>query len=73
MPTTTVDLPPEAEARLRHLAEETGQSKEALIREIIARGLEDVEDYYRAAAVVERIRRGEEEVLDDELWRDLDD
>jgi RHH-type transcriptional regulator, rel operon repressor / antitoxin RelB len=31
------------------------------LREIIERGLEDMEDYYWAANVLERVRKGEEQ------------
>jgi len=41
---------------------------------MIERGLEDMEDYYLAADVLERIRKGEEEVVGSEdFWRGLDD
>ena len=71
---TTVRLSSEIEQRLNALAARTGRSKAYYLREIIEQGLEDVEDYYLAAEVMERIRRGEEEVLtSEEAWRGLDD
>jgi RHH-type transcriptional regulator, rel operon repressor / antitoxin RelB len=60
---TSIRLDAETELRLTALAKETGRSKAFYLREIIRQGLEDVEDYYRASAVSERIRRGEEEVI----------
>lgn len=57
---TSIRLPEETEARLDSLARKTGRSKAYYLREIIERGLEDMEDYYLAADVLERIRKGEE-------------
>lgn len=66
-------LAPDIEERLDFLAAKTGRSKAYYLRELIERGLEDVEDYYLAAEVLERIRRGEEDVLKSEdFWRGLD-
>ena len=70
---TSIRLAPEIEERLAFLAAKTGRSKAYYLRELIERGLEDVEDYYLAAEVLERIRRGEEEVVKSEdFWRGLD-
>ncbi len=71
---TSVRLSPEAERRLDFLAVQTGRSKAYYLREMIERGLHDMEDYYLAAAVLERIRKGEEEVMSaEDFWRGLDD
>ncbi len=59
---TTIVLSPETEARLDFLASETGRSKSLLLREIVERGMEDIEDYYLSIAVLERIRAGKERV-----------
>ena len=59
---TTILLSPESEERLDFLASQTGRSKSSFLREIIDRGLDDVEDYYLAVAVLERIRAGKERV-----------
>ena len=70
---TSVRLSSDTEKRLEVLAAKTGRSKAYYLREMIERGLEDMEDYYLAAEVMERIRRGEEEVLtSEEFWRGLD-
>ncbi|TGS10738.1 ribbon-helix-helix protein, CopG family [Mesorhizobium sp. M2E.F.Ca.ET.209.01.1.1] len=70
---TSIRLAPEIEERLDFLAAKTGRSKAYYLRELIERGLEDVEDYYLAAEVLERIRRGEEDVVKNEdFWRGLD-
>lgn len=71
---TSIRLSPEIEERLAALSARTSRSKSYYLREIIERGLEDVEDYYLAEEISERIRRGEEEVLSsEEFWRGLDD
>ncbi|HXG28752.1 MAG TPA: DUF6290 family protein [Nevskiales bacterium] len=57
---TSIRLPPETEKRLDFLAEQTGRTKAFYLREIIERGLEDMEDYYLAADVLERVRKGRE-------------
>lgn len=59
---TSVRLAPDMERRLDHLAAQTGRSKAYYLREIIERGIEDMEDYYLAANTVERIRKGQEQV-----------
>lgn len=69
---TSIRLAPEIEERLDFLAAKTGRSKAYYLRELIERGLEEMEDYYLAAEVLERIRRGEEDVVKGEdFWRGL--
>ena len=69
---TSIRLTPEIEQRLDLLASKTGRSKAFYLREIIERGLDDMEDYYLAADVLERVRKGEERVYSlDEVERDL--
>ena len=58
----SIQLSPETEQRLALLASQTGRTKAFYLREIIDRGLEDIEDYYLAADVLERIRKGREQV-----------
>ena len=60
---TSIRIAPEMEQRLDFLAAQTGRTKAFYLRELIERGLEDLEDYYLAADVLERVRKGEEEVL----------
>lgn len=60
---TSIRLAPEMEKRLDFLAAQTGRTKAFYLRELIERGLEDLEDYYLAADVLERVRKGEEGVL----------
>ena len=59
---TSIRLNPETERRLDFLATRTGRTKAFYLREIIERGLEEMEDYYLAADVVERLRQGDERV-----------
>ena len=59
---TSIRLAPDVEQRLDFLAAQTGRTKAFYLREIIARGLDDMEDYYLAADVLERVRKGQEKV-----------
>lgn len=58
--TTSIRLAPEADQRLDFLASQTGRTKAFYLRELVERGLEDLEDYYLAADVLERLRKGQE-------------
>ena len=62
---TSIRLAANVEKRLNFLASHTGRSKAYYLREIIERGIEDMEDYYLAAQVLERVRKGEEQVYSD--------
>lgn len=69
---TSVRLTPDLESRLTKLAQSTGRTKAYYLREIIERGMEDVEDYYLAAEIAERVRQGKEAVYSEaEIRRDL--
>ena len=57
---TSIRLSPESEQRLDFLASQTGRSKAFYLRELIESGLDDLEDYYLAADVLERVRNGRE-------------
>ena len=59
---TSIRLAPETEQRLDFLASSTGRTKAYYLREIIDHGLTDLEDYYLAAEVLERVRKGQEAV-----------
>ena len=65
---TSIRLEPEIEARLDALAARTGRTKAYYLRELITRNLDDLEDYYRAVEISERIRRGEEKT---HSWKDV--
>ena len=69
---TSIRLDPEIEQRLNHLAAQTGRTKAYYLRELVTNGLEDLEDYYLAAATMERVRKGKERVFTlEEVERDL--
>lgn len=69
---TSIRLDPATEQRLDRLAAQTGRTKAYYLRELVKNGLEDLEDYYLAAATMERVRKGEEAVYTlDEVERDL--
>ena len=73
---TSIRLAPEIERRLESLAAHTGRAKTYYLNEMIERGIEEVEDYYLAAEVLERVRSGTESVYSAEEVRrslDLDD
>ncbi|MDZ7662780.1 DUF6290 family protein [Thiohalophilus sp.] len=71
---TAVRLPDELNERLVALAKRTGRPVSYYIREAIEEHLEDLEDIYQAEQVLERLRRGEEQIVDgEEFWRDLAD
>ncbi len=59
---TSIRLPAETEQRLDYLATQTGRTKAYYLREIIERGIVEMEDYYLAADVLERVRKGQEPV-----------
>jgi len=59
---TSIRLSPDVEKRLDYLAGQTGRTKAFYLREIIEKGLDDLEDYYLATDVLERVRKGEERV-----------
>lgn len=59
---TSIRLTPETEQRLDYLAIHTGRTKAYYLREIIERGIAEMEDYYLAAEVLERVRKGQEQV-----------
>lgn len=58
---TSIRLSPETEKRLNNLAARTGRSKAFYLRHAIEDYLDDMEDYYLAADVLKRVRRGGEE------------
>ena len=59
---TSIRLAAETERRLDFLAAQTGRTKAFYLRELVEHGIEGLEDYYLAADVLERIRKGEEPV-----------
>ena len=67
--TVSIRLTQEVEQRLDHLATQTGRSKSFYLRELIEGGLDDLEDYYLADATMERLRKGQEKMLDSDQVR----
>jgi len=63
---TSIRLTPSVEARLDNLAQKTGRTKAFYLRELVERGLQDLEDYYLANEVFKRLEQGQEEVLSSE-------
>ena len=57
---TSIRLSPDLGDRLDRLAAKTGRSKAFYLRQIIGNGISEMEDYYLAADVLERIRKGQE-------------
>jgi RHH-type transcriptional regulator, rel operon repressor / antitoxin RelB len=69
---TSIRLPEEIEQRLDALAEKTGRTKAFYIREMILSHIDEMEDYYLAAEVVERLRKGQERTFTtEEVKKDL--
>ena len=69
---TSIRLDSATKQRLDNLAAQTGRTKAYYLRELIRNGLEDLEDYYLAAATMERVRKSEEVIYTlDEVERDL--
>jgi RHH-type rel operon transcriptional repressor/antitoxin RelB len=69
---TSIRLSAKDEERLAFLSEQTGRSKAFYLRQLIENGLDELEDYYLAADVLERVRRGKEKVhSSSEVRRDL--
>ncbi len=60
----SIRLNPLIEHRLDNLAHLTGRTKSYYLRELIEGGLDDLEDFYLAHATLERVRNGQEAVID---------
>lgn len=59
---TSIRLDKETERRLDFLARTTGRTKAWYLRTLIAEHLDDLEDYYLADHIAERVRQGKERV-----------
>ena len=62
----TIRLPESTDERLSRLAKETGRTKSFYVKEALKNYLEDLEDIYLSDKVVDRIRKGEEDVISSE-------
>ena len=58
----SIRLAPETERRLDYLVSQTGRTKAYYLRELTERGIGEMEDYYLAADVLERVCKGQEPV-----------
>ena len=65
----SIRLDPKTVSRLEELAQQTGRSKSYYLRELIEGGLEDMEDFYLADAAMERVRKGQEKLVDSQVVR----
>ena len=65
----SIRLDPKTVSRLEELAQQTGRSKSYYLRELIEGGLEDMEDFYLADAVMERVRKGQDKLVDSQVVR----
>jgi predicted DNA-binding protein len=70
--TLTVEIDADTERRLKALSDRTGLSEVEHVAQILKYGLEEVEDYYRASAIAERIRDGKEKTYPlEDVMREL--
>ena len=65
----SIRLDPNTVSRLEELAQLTGRSKSYYLRELIEGGLADMEDFYLADAAMERVRKGQEKLVDSQVVR----
>jgi len=65
----SIRLDPNTVSRLEELAQQTGRSKSYYLRELIESGLTDMEDFYLADAAMERIRKGQDKLVDSQVVR----
>ena len=69
---TSIRLDAATEQRLNHLTSATGRTKAFYLRELVERGLEDLEDYYLAENTMQRVRQGQERIYSlDEVEREI--
>ena len=59
---TSIRLSSEIEQRIDRLATLTGRTKAYYLRQLIENGLDELEDFYLADQVMERVRKGKEEI-----------
>jgi RHH-type rel operon transcriptional repressor/antitoxin RelB len=65
----SIRLDPNTVSRLEELAQLTGRSKSYYLRELIESGLADMEDFYLADAAMERVRKGQDKLVDSQVVR----
>jgi RHH-type transcriptional regulator, rel operon repressor / antitoxin RelB len=71
---TAISLPDDIHTRLQSLAAKTGKTASFYIQEAIEEHLDDLEDLYLAENAMNRIKRGESEIVSaEDFWHGLDD
>lgn len=70
----TIEMPDEIHRLIAEHAAKVGAATDAYVLEVIEQHLEDLQDIAAADAAMERIERGEEEIVSaEEFWRGMDD
>jgi RHH-type rel operon transcriptional repressor/antitoxin RelB len=70
----TIEMPDEMLKLVEEYAAEAGAQPDAYLLDVIEQHLEDLHDIAAAEAAMERIRKGEDQVISsEEFWRGLDD
>jgi RHH-type rel operon transcriptional repressor/antitoxin RelB len=67
--TISIQLDADTERRLQALAARTGKTAAFHLQELIAQGMDDLEDLYMAASVMERVKAGKEPIHSSEQVR----
>ena len=65
----SIRLDPKTVSRIEELAHLTGRSKSYYLRELIESGLADMEDFYLADTTLERVRKGQDKLVDSQVVR----
>ncbi|MYN09054.1 type II toxin-antitoxin system RelB family antitoxin [Pseudoduganella aquatica] len=60
---TTIQLDPKNDLILEDLAARIGQTKEELLRQLVDIAVEELEHFYSAVEIAEKVRTGEEQVF----------
>ncbi|MFP3542671.1 DUF6290 family protein [Rhizobium sp. SIMBA_035] len=70
----TIEMPDEIHRLIAEHAAKAGAATDAYVLEVIEQHLEDLNDIAAADAAMDRIERGEEEIVSaEEFWRGMDD
>ncbi|MDR7143228.1 DUF6290 family protein [Rhizobium sp. BE258] len=70
----TIEMPDEIHRLIAEHAAKAGAATDAYVLEVIEQHLEDLHDIAAADAAMDRIERGEEEIVSaEEFWRGMDD
>jgi RHH-type transcriptional regulator, rel operon repressor / antitoxin RelB len=70
----TIEMPDEMLKLVEEYAAKEGAAPDVYMRDVIEQHLEDLHDIALADAAMERIRKGEDQVISsEEFWRGVDD